>query len=81
MHRARHLAKHLPAYGWRPTVVCVDPHYHIEKLDPELARLVPPSVEIVRAGAIPVCLTRPFGIAGDIGLRGYLHFRAAVQKK
>ncbi len=81
VHRARHLAKHLPAYGWRPTVVCVDPRYHIEKLDPELARLVPPSVEIVRAGAIPVCLTRPFGIAGDIGLRGYLHLRAAVTKE
>lgn len=79
VHRARHLAKHLPAQGWRPTVICVDPRFHIEKLDLELARLVPPSVQIVRASAIPANLTRPFGIAGDIGLRGYFHLRAAIE--
>ena len=81
VHRARHLAKYLPAHGWRPTVLCVDPRHHIEKLDPELARLVPSDVRIVRTGAIPVRLTRPFGIAGDIGLRGYFHLRAAVAKE
>ncbi len=81
VHRARHLAKHLPAHGWRPTVICVDPRYHVEKLDPELARMVPSSVKIVRTGAIPVSLTRPFGVAGDIGLRGYFHLRAAVAKE
>jgi hypothetical protein len=81
VHRARHLATHLPEYGWRTTVISVDPRYHIEKLDPELAHLVPPTVEIVRAGAIPVWLTRPFGVAGDIGLRGYFHLRAAVAKE
>ena len=81
VHRARHLAKHLPAHGWRPTVLCVDPRHHIEKLDPDLARLVPSGVQIVRTGAIPVRLTHPFGIAGDIGLRGYFHLRAAVAKE
>lgn len=81
VHRARHLTKHLPAFGWRPTVICVDPRYHIEKLDPELAQLVPPSVEIVRAGSIPVYLTRPLGIAGDIGLRGYFHLCTAVARE
>jgi hypothetical protein len=81
VHRARHLAKHLPAYGWRPTVICVDPRYHIEKLDQELAHLVPHGVEVLRAGAIPVWLTRPFGIAGDIGLRGYFYLHAAVAKE
>lgn len=81
VHRARHLAKYLPAHGWRPTVICVDPKHHIEKLDPELARLVPESVEIVKTGAVPVWLTRPFGVAGDIGLRGYLHLRTAIEKE
>ncbi len=28
VHRARHLAKHLPAAGWRPTVLCVDESHH-----------------------------------------------------
>jgi Glycosyl transferase 4-like domain len=81
VHRARHLAKHLPAHRWDPTVICVDPRHHIERLDPELARLVPPDAHIVRTGAISVRLTRPFGVAGDIGLRGYFHLRAAVAKE
>lgn len=81
VHRARHLVKHLPAYGWQPTLICVDPKYHTEKLDPELARLVPPDADIVQTGALPIWLTRPFGIAGDIGLRGYFQLRAALAKE
>ena len=81
VHRARHLAKHLPAHGWQATVLCVDPQHHIEKLDPGLAGLVPSDIQIVRTGAIPVHFTRPFGIAGDIGLRGYFHLRAAVARE
>jgi hypothetical protein len=75
------LAKHLPAHGWQPTILCVDPRHHVEKLDPELARLVPADVEIVRTDALPLRLTRPFGVAGDIGLRGYFHLRAALAKE
>ncbi|MEJ0067175.1 MAG: glycosyltransferase [Caulobacteraceae bacterium] len=78
VHRARHLAKHLPAHGWQPTILCVDPRRHVERLDPDLSRLVRPDVGTVHAGAIPVWLTRPFGVAGDIGLRGYFHLRAAL---
>jgi hypothetical protein len=81
VHRARHLAKHLPSHGWRPTVLCVDPRFHVERLDPELAGLVPPDLDVVRAGAIPAALTRAFGVAGDIGLRGYLHLRAALARQ
>ena len=81
VHRARHLAKHLPAHGWQPTVICVDPRHHIERLDPDLLNLVPRDLEIVRVGAIPVRYTRPFGVAGDIGLRGYLHLRAALARQ
>jgi len=81
VHRARHLAKHLPAHGWQPTILCVDPRHHVEKLDPELACLVPADAEIVRTDALPLRLTRPFGVAGDIGLRGYFHLRAALAKE
>ena len=28
VHRARHLAKHLPAWGWKPIVLCVDEAFH-----------------------------------------------------
>lgn len=80
VHRARHLAKHLGSYDWDPTIVCVDPKHHVEKLDPGLAALVPDTVNEVRTGAVPVYLTRPFGLAGDIGLRGFIHLWAALEK-
>jgi hypothetical protein len=80
VHRARHLAKHLSSFGWEPTIVCVDPKYHAESLDPGLAALVPSTVDVVRTGAVPIRLTRPFGLAGDIGLRGFMHIRRALKK-
>ncbi|MBV9995190.1 MAG: glycosyltransferase [Caulobacteraceae bacterium] len=77
VHRARHLGKHLPAAGWTPTVLCVDEVYHEERLDPELAALVPAGLEVVKAPAVPARLTRPFGL-GDVSLRGWRPLRRAV---
>jgi hypothetical protein len=67
-HRVRLLAPHLPAFGWEPTVVTVDPVFYEGRLDPDLAGLVPPSVRVLRAPAWPASMTRPFGL-GDLGLR------------
>ena len=50
-------------------------------LDPELASMVPPSIQVIRSGAVPIWLTRPFGVEGDIGLRGYFHLRSAIAKE
>lgn len=80
VHRARHLARHLPAHGWDPTVICVDPRHHVEALDPALASLMRPDTDIVRVGAIPLALTRPFGLRGEIGLRGFFHLRAGIAR-
>ena len=77
VHRARHLAKHLPAAGWTPIVVCVDEAFHEERLDPGLAALVPPSVEVVKVPALPAGLCRPFGL-GEISLRAWRPLRRAV---
>lgn len=77
VHRARHLAKHLPAFGWRPIVVRADERYYTEALDPALAALVPGDVEQVKTPAFPARLARAVGI-GDIGLRGFIGFRAAL---
>ena len=67
-HRVRLLAPHLPAYGWEPTVVAVDPRDYESRLDPGLAELVPPSLRVVRSRVWPVKWTRRFGV-GDLGLR------------
>lgn len=74
VHRARHLAKHLPATGWTPIVLCVDEAYHEERLDPALARLVPATTELVKVSAISPRWTRPFGL-GEISLRSFVSLR------
>src|SRR5215813_15160954 len=67
VHRARHLAKHLPQAGWTPIVLCVDESLHEERLDHGLARLVPANLEIVKAKGLSARWTRRGGI-GDISL-------------
>jgi hypothetical protein len=79
VHRARHLAKHLPSFGWRPIVVCVDEAYHEQRLDPDLAALVPPTVEIEKVGALDARVTRPFGL-GEISLRAWRPLRRAIRR-
>jgi glycosyltransferase involved in cell wall biosynthesis len=67
-HRVRLLAPHLPAYGWAPTVVAVDPRDCGTPRDDGLAALVPPTLRVVRCRAWPVARARRIGI-GDLGLR------------
>jgi hypothetical protein len=77
VHRARHLAKHLPAAGWTPIVLCVDESYHEEDLDPALAALVPDYVQIVKTPALPARLTRGLGF-GDISVRAWRPLRQTL---
>lgn len=77
VHRARHLAKYLPAAGWTPIIVCVDEAFHEQRLDPELAKLVPQSAEIVKVKALSPRLCRPLGF-GEISLRAWFSLRRKV---
>lgn len=77
VHRARHLAKHLPSHGWRPIIVRVAETHYVERPDQALAALVPERVEQIHAGAIPARLARLVGV-GDIGLRGYVPIKRAI---
>jgi hypothetical protein len=79
VHRARHLAKHLPAAGWQPIVLCVDEVHHEERLDPGLAKLVPRSLDIVKVGALSTRFTRPLGI-GEISLRAWRPLRRGLYR-
>src|SRR5262245_36425462 len=67
-HRVRLLAPHLPKYGWEPTVVSVDPSAYEGRLDPELMKVVPDALRLVRGTAWNASWTRRFGF-GDLGLR------------
>lgn len=77
VHRARLLVKHLPAVGWKPTVICVHEKYYTGSIDPNLAELLPSNAQVVKTGAIQAALARKVGL-GDIGLRGFLFLRAAL---
>src|SRR5262245_5564133 len=77
VHRARHLAKHLPAAGWTPIVLCVDESHHEQRLDPALATLVPDYVEIVKTTALPAWFAHCLGV-GDISLRAWWSLRRAL---
>ncbi len=68
VHRTRLFAQHLPTFGWEPIVLTVHHDYYEEKLDWNLAKLVPEDlrVEQVKAMHVP-----PIRVVGDIGVRGF----------
>lgn len=76
--RVRFFAAHLPAFGWDPIVLTVDPGFYEAATDPEVARLVPDDVRVVRTPALGARATRRAGI-GDIGLRSLWHHRRAMR--
>lgn len=67
-HRVRLLAPHLGAYGWEPTVLTVAPQAYEGRLDPDLARLLPEGLKVVRSRTVSFHWTRALGV-GDLGLR------------
>lgn len=77
--RVRFFARYLPTFGWRPTVLSVDPRFYEDRLDPEIDFLVPSGLDVVRTTAWPARLTRRFGI-GDLGIRAYWPMRRALRQ-
>src|SRR5947209_2815017 len=77
-HRVRLLAPYLAASGWTPTVVTLEPAAYEGRLDPELAALVPTSLDVIRAGAWEATRMRRFGI-GDLGLRAWTGLRESCR--
>jgi hypothetical protein len=67
-HRARLFVRHLPAFGWTPIVVTVDPRDREEPAESELLETVPRDVRVERVRAWPAGITRMAGV-GDLALR------------
>jgi hypothetical protein len=65
-HRPRLFAKHLPAFGWTPTVLTMRPEDIEGPIDPTLESLVAPALDVVRTAALRMT---PVRITGDPGLR------------
>ena len=75
-HRVRLLAPHLPAHGWEPVVVTMEPGAYEGRLDPGLLGLVPRGLRVIRCPAWSPRWTRALGI-GDLGLRAFMSLRRA----
>ena len=78
-HRVRLLAPHLPANGWEPVVVAVQPQYYEARMDQALADLLPRDLRIVRTPAVRPGFARQFGV-GDVGVRSMPFLYAACRK-
>lgn len=78
-HRVRLLAPHLDAFGWTPTVLTLEPDAYEGALDPDLLRLVPDRLAVVRAPAWPAAVTRRAGF-GDLGLRALTGLRSSARR-
>ncbi|HVF70742.1 MAG TPA: glycosyltransferase [Chthoniobacterales bacterium] len=74
VHRARLLAKGLPEFGWKPTVLTVDPRFYGHLSEPKLAELIPDDLHIEYVDAIPGAVSKVFGI-GDLSLRSLAQMR------
>lgn len=79
VHRARHLAKHLPAHGWHPIILRAHERHYTEPLDHALAALLPPDIEQVRTEAFAAPFCRKLGV-GDIGIRAYVQLEKALRR-
>ncbi|MGE3340175.1 MAG: glycosyltransferase [Alphaproteobacteria bacterium] len=78
-HRVRLLAPHLDAFGWVPTVLTLEPDAYEGALDPDLLRLVPDRISVVRAPAWRAAVTRRAGF-GDLGLRALTGLRRHARR-
>lgn len=76
--RVRFFARHLPDYGWTPTVLSVEPRFYEERADPDIDALLPPDLTVLRTRALPTRWTRRLGV-GDVGIRGYPYLRRALR--
>jgi hypothetical protein len=76
MQRVRMSLPYYRSFGWDPIVLTVDAARQPEPIDALLAGTVPSNVVVVRTGALPLPLTRLFGI-GNVAIRAYGHLRAA----
>ena len=78
-HRVRLLAPYLAEFGWEPTVMTIEASAYEGRLDPDLARLVPAGLRLVRARAWSPGRTRRFGV-GDLGLRSFHGLKHACEE-
>lgn len=67
---------HFEEFGWKPTVLSVEPDYVEGVRDPLLRKTIPPSVSVIGTKALSARHTRRLGL-GNLGLRALPYLRRA----
>jgi hypothetical protein len=70
MHRVRMNVRHYARHGYRPTILTVKPEHTGRRVDQNLIWTTPSDLPVVRTGALPLRVTKLFGIS-DVALRAY----------
>jgi hypothetical protein len=73
--RVRMALSHFREFGWEPVVLAVAPEFSENARDDSLAATIPGDIEIHRVRALPVGLTRRFGV-GNLALRSLPYLRS-----
>ena len=79
MHRVRQSVPHFSEFGWRPTILMVDPGLNEAAQDPLLLKSIPEDTEIHQVKAMSPRLTRKVGL-GSLALRSLPYLRWAGDK-
>lgn len=77
VHRSRLFAQHLPEFGWQPVILTVHENFYEETLDPNLQKLLPGDLSIMKVNAFKATKPR---LVGDIGLRAFFQLYAKAKK-
>jgi len=77
VHRSRLWSYYLPEFGWKPIILTTHERHYECQIDPELLDLLPPDLEVIRTGALPI---RPIRIIGDISIRSFPFYYRAIAK-
>ncbi len=79
MQRVRMSLPYFAEHGWHPWILTVGAEWQDGPQEPELMSLLPDDVAVERTRALPLALTRPFGI-GNVGIRAFAHlYRAGAR--
>lgn len=70
MQRVRMSLPHFRACGWEPVILAVEPRSHGGRREDNLLGTVPPDTRIFHVRALPLWLTRWFGL-GNLGWRSW----------
>lgn len=79
MHRVRQSLPFFEKFGWRATVLAVEPQFVEMSEDPILLETMPKDIDIIRVKAFKAETTRKFGL-GNIGYRSWYFFRKMGNK-